>query len=178
MENSRRVRIKSSYSMGIFLLRTTSISEDNEVITITITITIAVKHQILTKEVVMINIINSIFTKNFNFNININPNFTIDLAILALDMGFGATGELSMDWTPIITAIITGLFAVIGQYIISRKKTREDEIKDAVREQKQSDRLDAIERKLDIHNGYAEKFGEISRSMTAIQKDIEYMKKD
>lgn len=84
----------------------------------------------------------------------------------------------------IIVALITGVCAVVGQYLISQKKTRDDEIKDAQREQKQLDQLEAmderfkvIEKKLDEHNGYAEKFGEISTSIVAIRKDIEYLKK-
>lgn len=81
-----------------------------------------------------------------------------------------------MDNT-IVVAIITGVCSVIGQYFISLKKSKEDEKIDAMREQKQTDRLDAIEHKLDIHNGYAEKLGEISLSMAKMQKDIEYLKK-
>lgn len=84
----------------------------------------------------------------------------------------------------IIVALITGVCAVGGQYLISQKKTRDDEIKDAQREQKQLDQLEAmderfkvIEKKLDEHNGYAEKFGEISTSIVAIRKDLEYLKK-
>lgn len=81
-----------------------------------------------------------------------------------------------MDNT-IIVALITGLCSVTGQYFISMKKQKEDEILNAQREQKQSDRLDAIEHKLDIHNGYAEKLGDISVSLIAMKKDIEYLKK-
>lgn len=89
-----------------------------------------------------------------------------------------------MDWTNIIVALITGLCAVFGQYLISQKKTRDDEIKDAQREQKQLDRLDSIDekfkivdKKLDEHNGYAEKFASVSTSIVEIKKDIEYLKK-
>lgn len=89
-----------------------------------------------------------------------------------------------MDWTNIIVALITGICAVLGQYLISQKKTREDEIKDAQREQKELDRLEAIEerfkvveKKLDEHNGYAEKFSEISNAIVSIKKDIEYIKR-
>lgn len=57
------------------------------------------------------------------------------------------------------------------------KNKKESNIKDSLREQKQSDRLDTIEHKLDIHNGYAEKLESISISMTKMQKDIEYLKK-
>ena len=77
----------------------------------------------------------------------------------------------------IIVALITGIFSVIGNYFIYIKNKKESEILDAQREQKQSDRLEAIEHKLDIHNGYAEKLGDISVSMAMMQKDIEYLKK-
>ena len=81
-----------------------------------------------------------------------------------------------MDNT-IVVAIITGVCSVIGQYFISIKKAKESEMHDIQREQKQSDRLDAIEHKLDIHNGYAEKLGDISITMAKMQKDIEFLKK-
>lgn len=80
----------------------------------------------------------------------------------------------------ILAVIITGVCGVVGSYISARsvieKKSREDAIKDAQREQRQTDRLEAIEHKLDIHNGYAEKLGSIDISMAAMQKDIEYLK--
>lgn len=78
----------------------------------------------------------------------------------------------------IIVAIITGAFSFAGNAILNKKKSQEDAIKDAQREQRQSDRLESIEHKLDIHNGYAEKLGKISESMVAMQKDIEYLKKE
>lgn len=77
----------------------------------------------------------------------------------------------------VLVAIITGVCSVVGQYFISLKKQKENEMQDIAREQKQSDRLEAIEHKLDIHNGYADKLGDISISIAKIQKDIEYLKK-
>lgn len=80
----------------------------------------------------------------------------------------------------ILVAAITGILAVAGSYVsnatITRKKEREDAIKEAERETKQSMRLDSIERKLDIHNGYAEKFGDIQKDIAVIKRDIEYFK--
>jgi len=80
----------------------------------------------------------------------------------------------------ILVAILTGAFSVVGSYVankaISEKKSKEDDIKAAQREQRQQDRLEAIEHKLDIHNGYAEKLGSIQLDITAIHKDIEYLK--
>lgn len=79
--------------------------------------------------------------------------------------------------------IITAIAGIIGAYLAVRKSTQEQEIKNVQREQRQSDRLDQIEekignleKKVDIHNGYAEKFGAIANNMTAISKDIEYLK--
>lgn len=76
----------------------------------------------------------------------------------------------------IICTIITAVAGVVGAYAAVQKGRREDAIKDAQREQRQADRLETIERKLDEHNGYAEKLGAISKSMVAMQKDIEYLK--
>lgn len=76
----------------------------------------------------------------------------------------------------IICTIITAVAGVVGAYAAVQKGRREDAIKDAQREQRQADRLETIERKLDEHNGYAEKLGDISKSMVAMQKDIEYLK--
>ena len=78
-------------------------------------------------------------------------------------------------------AIITGVLAVLGSYVgnvaISRQKAREDAVRDAERETRQAMRLDSIEKKLDEHNGYAEKLGALGKDITAIKKDIEYLKK-
>lgn len=76
----------------------------------------------------------------------------------------------------VICTIITAVAGVVGAYAAVQKGRREDAIKDAQREQRQADRLETIERKLDVHNGYAVKLGEISKSMVAMQKDIEYLK--
>lgn len=82
----------------------------------------------------------------------------------------------------VIAAIITGVLAVLGAYAgnvaVSRKKAREDAIKDAERETRQADRLDVIEKKLDEHNGYAKKFEEIGKDIAVIKKEIEYLRKE
>lgn len=85
----------------------------------------------------------------------------------------------------IIVAIIAGVCSVIGNALIYRKKSQEDAIADAQREQRQLDRLDRIdekmetlEKKVDIHNGYAEKFGDITNQITSMAKDIEFLKEN
>lgn len=85
--------------------------------------------------------------------------------------------------TSIIVAIIAAISSIVGAYLACRRSNREQEIKDAQREQRQADRLDIIDekigtlsKKVDIHNGYAEKFGEISKNMAVMAKDIEFLK--
>ena len=72
----------------------------------------------------------------------------------------------------IIVALITGLCAVVGNWLISHQQTEKRRVEDAVRDDRQEDRLAAIERKLDIHNGYAEKFSEIGKDIAVIKTEI------
>ena len=76
----------------------------------------------------------------------------------------------------IAVALITGGCAVLGQWLISRKDRADEEVRRAVNEARTKDRLDSIERKLDIHNGYAEKFGEIGEAIAVIKTEITSIK--
>lgn len=76
----------------------------------------------------------------------------------------------------ILVALITAGASVICQMIISAKTRRDTETKQAVRDKEFEDRLENIEKRLDQHNHYAEKLGEISIALTAIKKDIEYIR--
>lgn len=76
----------------------------------------------------------------------------------------------------ILVALITACASVIGQFIISGKTRKETETKQAVRDKEFEDRLENIEKRLNEHNHYAEKLGEIAISLTAIKKDIEYIR--
>ena len=76
----------------------------------------------------------------------------------------------------IIVALITAGASVICQMLISAKTKRDTDTKQAVRDKEFEDRLESIERRLDQHNHYAEKLGEISIALTAIKKDIEYIR--
>ena len=84
-------------------------------------------------------------------------------------------------WGNIAVALITGVLAVLGTYVgnvtISRKKTREEAIRDAKRDQELTDRLDRLEKKVEEHNYWGKKFGDVSESIKVIQKDIEWLKK-
>ncbi len=65
----------------------------------------------------------------------------------------------------IIVAIITGLCSVFGQWLISRE-----------REARMDERLKSVEKKLDLHNGYAEKFTDIQVSIAEISTEIKNIK--
>lgn len=85
--------------------------------------------------------------------------------------------------TSIVVALISATGGVLGAAMAVRRGNRENEVKDALREQRQSDRLDRIDekiaelsKKVDVHNGYAEKFGEVAKSMAVMAKDIEFLK--
>ena len=64
-----------------------------------------------------------------------------------------------------ITAFITAIGVLIVNIMQNRKTGYLIEY-----------RMGNVERKLDEHNSYASRFGEIEKAIVAIQKDIEYMK--
>lgn len=84
----------------------------------------------------------------------------------------------------LLGTIITAVAGVTGAYLAVRKGSQEQEIKNAQREQRQADRLDSIdekikrlEKKVDEHNEYGRKFGEVATSLVSMAKDIEFLKK-
>lgn len=84
----------------------------------------------------------------------------------------------------IIVAIISGIVTIIVACIGILKFIKSNDVKNAIREQRQIDRLERIEeqiitlnKKIDIHNGYGDKIGQIREDMALIKKDIEYLKK-
>lgn len=82
----------------------------------------------------------------------------------------------------VAVALITGVLAVLGTYVgnvaISRRKTRDDAVREARRDQEIKDRLDRLEKKVDEHNGWGAKFGNTVAVLEGIKKDIEWLKKN
>ena len=64
-----------------------------------------------------------------------------------------------------MVAVITGIFSVIGQWLISRE-----------REIRLDERLKSVEKKLDEHNGYAKKFESIQIDLAKISTEIKDLK--
>lgn len=82
----------------------------------------------------------------------------------------------------IAVAVITGVLAVFGTWVgnvsVTRKKTREDAIREARRDQELKDRLDRLEKKVDEHNGWGEKFSDIKKDIAVIKTEIEILRKE
>ena len=82
----------------------------------------------------------------------------------------------------VAVAIITGSLAVLGAYVgnvaITKKKTREDAIREAEREARQSVIMERLEKKVDEHNGYAKKFEDIGKDIAVIKTEIEFLRKE
>lgn len=77
----------------------------------------------------------------------------------------------------VIGALITAVGAIICQILIARSQAKSRKVDEAVRDALLDERLKNIEHKLDIHNGYAEKLGDISTSIAVIQNDIKTLYK-
>lgn len=76
----------------------------------------------------------------------------------------------------ILVAIITAVGAVLGQLVISSASKRKQTIEEAKREQRLDDRLKEMERKLDSHNSYAEKFTSVTTDIAVIKTEIKGIK--
>lgn len=81
-----------------------------------------------------------------------------------------------MDYTVIIAALITGVCAVVGQWLISRKNRRELDVKRQLAEQRRIDWQERVEHKLDEHNSYSEKFAAASERFSDIAVELAEIK--
>ena len=78
----------------------------------------------------------------------------------------------------IIVAIITGLFATAGVIISNSTSNKKNAIEQAKRDTQLDDSIKELSKRVDSHNGYAEKFAQSTESILLLQKDIEYIKND
>lgn len=76
----------------------------------------------------------------------------------------------------VIVAVIAAIGSVIGQAIISANGRKKDVAERAKLDERTAMRLEAIERKLDVHNGYAEKLGDLQRDVAVITTEIMELK--
>lgn len=72
----------------------------------------------------------------------------------------------------VLAALIGAAASIIVNLISAAQQRRKRAVEDAVKEANLENRLLSIERKIDIHNGYAEKLGEIQMDIAVIKNDI------
>lgn len=88
----------------------------------------------------------------------------------------------------ILSALITGLFAILGQFIISRqgqkemyaKLDKQSELSDAKLERSQAvteTKLEELTREVRQHNGFAEKIPVLNERISQINKRIDDIEK-
>lgn len=73
----------------------------------------------------------------------------------------------------IIVALITGICAVLGQWLIARENKRKADTEQAVKDALLAERLDRLEAKVDEHNGYAKRFEEVAVSLAELRTELE-----
>lgn len=77
-----------------------------------------------------------------------------------------------------IISIITALIGVFAKLLDISKSLKQADLENVKREERQNARLDALEKKVDLHNHYGKKFESCDKNIALIKKDIQYMKKD
>ena len=76
----------------------------------------------------------------------------------------------------VIASIISGLVAVLVCIWNNRAMANKQKIEEAARDAKLELWMRTVDRKLDTHNGYAERFGEISTDIAEIKTAIQFLK--
>lgn len=83
---------------------------------------------------------------------------------------------------PIVSGVLAVIGSFVGNYALSLKKSRENAIKEAEREQAEKDQLamileeqKEIKKRLDLHNGYAEKYAETTKNIALMAQKQEFL---
>lgn len=98
-------------------------------------------------------------------------------------------GNLTPAQATVISAIISGIVAIVVCLLNSRAQQKkmlheleerdaEKRKADAVRDAKLEMWMKGVEEKLDLHNGYAQKLGEIQTDIAVIKNDIKTLYKN
>lgn len=76
----------------------------------------------------------------------------------------------------VLCAIIAAVASMFGSWLASRKQAKDREVADAEREARLDERLKGVEKRLDTHNNYAEKIGDIQRDVGILATEIKNLK--
>ena len=77
--------------------------------------------------------------------------------------------------TSVIVAIITGLCAVFGQWLIARDNKRKSDTEQAVKDAIFQQKIDTLTAKVEEHNGYARMFSETAERLARVEQKLEDM---
>lgn len=76
----------------------------------------------------------------------------------------------------VYSALIVAVGSIVVQLLINRSNRAKEHEDQAVYRARLEGNLKSIEKKLDEHNQYAEKLGDLRDSMLLMQQDIKYIK--
>ena len=76
----------------------------------------------------------------------------------------------------VIVALITGLCAVIGQWLIVRNQSAKDAYDRGQRDKKLDDDIKNLSERVEEHNQYAKMFASLSSKIELMAQDIRYIK--
>ena len=76
----------------------------------------------------------------------------------------------------LLIAFASPVATVFVQLLISWSNRKRDDVQRARRDQQLDDQLAVIEGKLDEHNRYAVRLGNIEKELTELKKDVEFIK--
>lgn len=77
----------------------------------------------------------------------------------------------------IIAALIGAVASIIVNLINNNRESKKRVREEARKEKGLEDRLESIEKKLDVHNGYAEKLGSIQIDIAVIKNEVENLER-
>ena len=77
----------------------------------------------------------------------------------------------------VLAALIGAVASIIVNLINNAREGKKRVVEEAKKETHLEDRLKSIEAKLDTHNGYAEKLGDIQIDIAVIKTDIQNIKR-
>lgn len=84
--------------------------------------------------------------------------------------------ELNFASISVLIGIIGGILGILNQ-LHNLRRQQEEQVKAQVRrDTKIDDELEQINRKLETHNSYAEKFAQLTNVITEMQTDIKWIK--
>ena len=84
--------------------------------------------------------------------------------------------ELNFATVSAIIGILGGILGILNQLSSLRKAQEEQIRKQAVRDTQLDDKLREIENKIDVHNGWGDKFTSITEAMIEMRNDIKWIK--